>query len=50
MGNMENAVPVLVPAPFVLLMIALEHVLVLVEELVDSDDKGTMVEVNLDLV
>ena len=37
--NEENVVPVPVPAPFVLPMIAPEHVLVLVDELVDSDEE-----------
>ena len=48
-GNEENVVPVLVPAPFVLPMIAPEHVLVPVDELVDSDE-DTVVEGALDLV
>ena len=38
-GNEENAVSVPVPASFVLLMIAPEHVLVLVDKLVDSDEE-----------
>ena len=48
-GNEENVVPVPMPVPFVLLMIALEHVLVPVDELVDSDE-DTVVEGALDLV
>ena len=48
-GNEENVVPVPVPASFVLLMIAPEHVLVPVEELVDLDDE-TVVGGALDLV
>ena len=49
MGNEENVVPIPVPAPFVLPMIAPEHVLVLVDELVDSDE-DTVVEGALDSV
>ena len=48
-GNEENMVPVPVPALFVLPMIAPEHVLVLVDELVDSDEE-TVVEGALDSV
>ena len=48
-GNEENVMPVPVPAPFVLLMIAPEHVLVPVDELVDSDE-DTVVEGALDSV
>ena len=48
-GNEDNVVPVPVPVPFVLLMIAPEHVLVPVDELVDSDE-DTVVEGALDSV
>ena len=48
-GNEENVVPVPVPAPFALLMITLEHVLVPVDKLVDSDQE-TVVGGALDLV
>ena len=49
MGNEENVVPTLVPTPFVLPMIAPEHVLAPVEELGDLDEE-TVVEGALDLV
>ena len=48
-GNKENVVPVPVPAPLVLPMIAPEHVLVPVDELVDLDE-DTVVEGALDSV
>ena len=48
-GNEENVVPIPVPASFVLPMIAPEHVLVPVDELVDSDEE-TVVEGALDSV
>ena len=48
-GNEENVVPVPVPAPFMLPMIAPEHVLVPADDLVDSDE-DTVVEGALDSV